>query len=362
MRKLNYFLLLLIISLGCSKSDDRLPLNPVVPEPAIKKNLILLIGDGMGLTHISATRTVNGGTLNMLDCKYVGIQSTHAADRYITDSGASSTAIACGQKANYHSIGVDVNEDPLQSILELVRENGYSTALLTTSSIVHATPAAFYAHRPDRDEYENIAYDLFHADVDFFLGGGKKYFDQRSDGINLLDSLMSKNYQVIESLEQVNGTSKAAVFIAEDHPLRYSSGRGDVLPDGVSVALERLNKNEKGFFMMIEGAQIDWGSDTNDQEYLLEEMLDFDSAVGQALDFAKQDGNTLVVITGDHETGGFALLDGDIEQNTIIGGFNTIHHTGTMVPVFAYGPGAETFAGIYENNELFHLFKDYFGL
>jgi len=362
MRKLNYFLFLLIISLGCSKSDDRLPLNPVNPEPTVKKNLILLIGDGMGLTHITAARTVNGGSLRMLECDYVGIHSTHAADRYITDSGASGTAIACGQKANYFSVGVDVNGNPLQSILELARENGYSTALLTTSSIVHATPAAFYAHQEDRGEYENIAYDLFHADVDFFLGGGKQFFDQRTDGLDLMDSLLSKNYQVVESLDQISSLSKSVVFIADDHPNSYSQGRGDVLPDGVVVALEQMTKSDAGFFMMVEGAQIDWGADSNNEEYLMEEMLDFDRAVGKALDFAKLDGNTLVVITSDHETGGYALLDGNEDQNTIESGFMTIQHTGSMVPVFAYGPGAESFSGVYENNELFHLFKDYFGL
>jgi alkaline phosphatase len=360
MHKLKYLLLIMVIGMGCSKSDDRLPLNPVEPEVLVKKNLILLIGDGMGLTHITAARTVNGGNLRMLECDYVGIQSTHAADRYITDSGASGTAIACGEKTNYHAIGVDVNGNPLQNILEIAQNIGYATALLSTASIVHATPAVFYAHRLDRDEYENIALDLCNANVDFFLGGGKNYFDQRSDDINLIDTLSARGYQVVEDLEEYSGNGKAAIIIAENYPPRYSEGRGDVLSEGVVVALEQMNKNDVGFFMMVEGAQIDWGADSNNEEYLMEEMLDFDRAVGVALDFARQDGNTLVVITADHETGGFTLLNGDEEQHSIETGFMTIEHTGTMVPIFAQGPGAEAFSGVFENKDLFYLFKAYF--
>jgi alkaline phosphatase len=178
----------------------------------------------------------------------------------------------------------------------------------------------------------------------------------------LLDSLSAKNYLVTDDMTMVTGDRKAAVFIAENHPVPYLEGRGDVLPDAVLVAVNQLKQNKNGFFLMVEGAQIDWGGEENDQDYLMAEMLDFDRAVGNALDFAEKDGNTLVVITGDHETAGFALTDGNLAEQTIQGQFITWLHTGTFVPVFAYGPGAEKFTGFYENTEFFIKFLEYYGL
>jgi alkaline phosphatase len=204
--------------------------------------------------------------------------------------------------------------------------------------------------------------ELVTKGVDFFAGGGKIYFDQRTDGLNLIDTLLVRNYQITGDLSQVTGDKKTAVFIADNIPVSYLDGRGDVLPQAVSAALNQLKKNNNGFFMMIEGAQIDWAGEDNNQDYLMAEMLDFDRAVGRALDFAEADGNTLVIITGDHETGGYALTDGNLAENTVQGQFVTWLHTGTMVPVFAFGPGEEEFTGVYENTELFYKFLDFFAL
>ena len=360
MKKIIFLIAVLALLLSCTKNNDNVKLDPVEEETTVQmKNIIFLIGDGMGLAQITGARTVNNDQLNILRCEYIGIQSTHAADEYVTDSGASGTAMSCGQKTNHYTVGVDINGNPLTTILEMAENNGLSTGLLTTSHIAHATPAVFYAHNTDRFDYESIAYELISAHVDFFMGGGKKYFDQRTDGLNLIDSLIAREYQVVNNLSQINGDKKVAALISEDHPPKYSEGRGDVLPNSVDVALNHLKSNENGFFLMIEGAQIDWAGEENDQEYLMDEMLDFDNAVGKALDFAESDGNTLVVITGDHETGGYSLIDGDLAANTVEGEFVTYHHTGSMVPVFAFGPGAEEFIGIYENTEIFYKFKEY---
>ena len=321
-----------------------------------------MIGDGMGLTQITGARTVNGGNLNILRCRSIGIQSTHAADKYVTDSGAAATAMACGKKTNYYSVGVDTAGNPLTNIVEIAEMNQLSTGLITTSEITHATPAAFFAHQADRYQYEAIALELVSKGVDFFLGGGWKYFSQRSDGLNLLDSLVARDYQVKDNLAFVSGNQKTAVLISEGAPLSYLHGRGNVLPDAVTVAVSRLSQNKRGFFLMVEGAQIDWAGEENDQDYLMAEMLDFDRAVGRALDFAEADGNTLVVITGDHETGGYSLTDGNLSNQTVQGQFLTWLHTGTMVPVFAYGPGEEEFAGVYENTAFFYKFLEFFGL
>jgi len=354
---------LLIILYACSGKDDNIALEPIKkPELQHGKNIILMIGDGMGLTQITGARTVNGGNLNILRCRSIGIQSTHAADKYVTDSGAAATAMACGEKANFYSVGVDTAGNPLTSIVEIAEVNQLSTGLITTSEITHATPAAFFAHQTDRYQYEAIALELVSKGVDFFLGGGWKYFNQRSDGLNLLDSLVKRDYQVKDNLAFVSGNQKAAVLISEGAPLTYLHGRGNVLPDAVTVAVSRLSQNKRGFFLMVEGAQIDWAGEDNDQDYLMAEMLDFDRTVGRALDFAEADGNTLVIITGDHETGGYSLIDGNLSNHTVQGQFLTWLHTGSMVPVFAFGPGEEEFTGVYENTAFFYKFLEYFGL
>jgi len=359
-----YILIVLsvFILLSCSKTNEESKMIPIEKPTSDKpENIILLIGDGMGLAQITAARTATNNQLNMLRCDCVGIQSTHAADKYVTDSGASATAMACGEKTNYYTVGVDTDGNPLTSIIELAGNYGLQTGILTTSTIVHATPAAFFAHHTNRFAYEDIALQLTQRNVDFFMGGGKLYFDQRTDGLNLIDSLLAKNYEVVENLDQVSGNKKTAVFIANNDPQRYAWGRGDVLGNSLESALSIFNKNEKGFFIMVEGAQIDWAGEENDQNYLLAEMLDFDRAVGIAIDFAEADGNTLVIITGDHETGGYALLDGNLNSNSVEGGFLTNQHTASMIPVFAIGPGAKEFMGVYENSEIFYKMKSLLG-
>ncbi len=362
MKRLYILVVSMVFLLGCSSNEDELTPKTEKPLPnKIYKNVILMIGDGMGLTQITGARTVNGGQLNMLDCKTIGIQSTHCADKYVTDSGASATAMSSGRKTNYYYVGVDPDGNPLETIVETLVKDGLATGLVTTSTIVHATPAAFYAHQTDRFQYEAIAVELVNSGIDFFAGGGQKYFDQRTDGINLVDSLEAKGYQVLNSTDDISEIKKTALFIAEDSPASIPEGRGPVLKQATQKALENLSASKDGFFLMVEGAQIDWAGEENDQDYLMAEMIDFDHAVGVALDFAEADGQTLVVITGDHETAGFALTNGNLANQTISGQFITWLHTGAMVPVFAYGPGSEAFAGVYENTAIYFKMRDYFG-
>lgn len=193
------------------------------------------------------------------------------------------------------------------------------------------------------------------TDIDLFIGGGRKFFTQRADGLNLTDSLKARGYQIANSIAEVQQitSGKVAAFLADTQQPRFSEGRGDELVKSTEVALRLLRNNKKGMFMMIEGSQIDWGGHGNDTQYIIEEMIDFDKAIGKVLDFAKQDGNTLVIITADHETGGFSINGGDIKTGKVDGKFTTKSHTGVMIPVFAYGPGAEQFSGIYENTAIF---------
>ena len=326
------------------------------PKPATTpKNIIFMVGDGMGTAQVFAGLTANHGTLNLTRCTAIGFQKTQSADAFVTDSGAGATAFAIGKKTKNGAISVDVQDKAYPTILETAKQNGRATGIVVTCSITHATPACFYAHVPSRSQNEDIAAQLTTSDVDVFVGGGRAYFDARTDGKNLVETLKTKGYQVADPTEDFTKTAsgKLAVFTADHEPRKLSEGRGDVLFNGTQTAFKLLNQNKSGFFMVIEGSQIDWGGHENDARYVVAEMLDFDKTIGAVLDFAQQDGRTLVVITADHETGGLAVVDGDMASGNVQGSFSTGDHTGVMVPVFAYGPGADAFIGIYENTAIY---------
>ncbi len=335
------------------------------PEmPARPTNIILMIGDGMGLTQISYGIMEATERMNFERFKVIGLSKTAASDSKVTDSAAGATAFACGKKTYNGAIGVDDNKLPLKTILEYAEEHGLSTGLVATSAITHATPACFISHQPDRNLYENIAADFLKTDIDVFIGGGLAHFTKRADSTDLTKKLKSKGYTVITAVDELVDTkaTKIAALLAPNH-LPVMPDRGDFLPLASQKAVTVLSKNAKGFFLMIEGSQIDFGGHDNDANYIKNELVDFDKAIGEVLDFAQKQGNTLVIVTADHETGGFGL-NGTPQSYKATGfapSFTTKDHTGTMVPVFAFGPGAEQFAGIYENTAIFDKMKTLFG-
>jgi alkaline phosphatase len=351
MRKLFILCLLITISFSAWTQKQKHP-----------KNIILMIGDGMGTAQIYAGLTANKGMLNLERCAVVGFHKNQASDSYVTDSAAGATAFACGQKTYNGAIGVDASGKPIPTILEIAEKNGLATGLIATCSITHATPACFISHQPSRAMDEAIALDFLKTDIDLFIGGGRKFFSKRSDGLNLNDSLTARGYQVANSINEIQQVNKGklAAFLADEQQARFSEGRGDELVKSTEKALQILKENKKGLFLMIEGSQIDWGGHGNDTQYIIEEMIDFDNAIGKVLDFAAADGNTLVVITADHETGGFSIVGGDLHTGKVEGKFNTGNHTGVMIPVFAYGPGAEQFSGIYQNTDIYHKMMNAF--
>lgn len=327
------------------------------------KNIILLIGDGMGASQIYAAMTVSEKPLNIEQFKVSGFSKTYSANDYITDSGAGGTAIATGQKTYNKAIGVDIDTIPCKSILEYAEENNKATGLVATSQVTHATPASFIAHQKQRYMYEAIAEDFFKTDIDVFIGGGLDHFAKRKDSVDMTENLLNKGYQVVYSIEEFDKIKegKLAGLLYDNAPPRYSEGRGEMLVNSTSKAIELLSQNDNGFFLMVEGSQIDWGAHDNNTEFVVEEMIDFDNAVGVALEFAKHHGNTLVIVTADHETGGMGLNGGSLMDHEVKAAFTSGNHTSVMVPVFAYGPNAEDFGGIQENTDLFFKMMDAFG-
>jgi alkaline phosphatase len=341
---------LIIFMIAISCTTDRSKIRESKP-----RNIVLMIGDGMGVAQVYAGLTANGGRLNLEECTYVGFQKTYSASSYITDSGASATAMATGRKTRNGAISVDTSGQRLKTILELAEEAGLSTGLVATSTITHATPAAFVAHNPNRGKYEEIALDFTGAGLEVIIGGGRDHFNRREDGVDLLAEFMEKGYQVTDALAQLDPGHPGPIAVFTDSLAMppVLMGRGDILPRATQLAIQRLSTNQKGFFLMVEGSQIDWAGHDNNTEYLVSEMIDFDEAIGEALHFARRDRKTLVIVTADHETGGMAIEKGHMESGQVSGLFGSDGHTGVMVPVFAFGPGAESFAGIYENTDIF---------
>ncbi len=322
---------------------------------AYPKNIIFLIGDGMGLSQISAGMVYQGGDLQLARFKSIGFIKTQSSDNFITDSGAGATAFSIGVKTYNGAIGVDSLKNSKPTVLEMAEEQGLSTGLVATCAMTHATPASFIAHQPKRSLEEAIAYDYTKTDVDVVIGGGMHYFNSRTDGKNLIDTLKQKGYEVVDSTVDFSllNSSKFYAFTNSYHLPTMKEGRGGFSEKASLKAIDVLSKNKKGFFLMIEGSQIDWGGHSNDADYIAREMVDFDKTIGAVLDWAMRDKNTLVLVTADHETGGLALNSGSIKNKTFTGAFTSKEHTGVMVPVFAYGPGADSFTGIYENTEIF---------
>jgi len=346
MKKLVYFFALgLLLQKGLGQSDG-------------PPNIIFLIGDGMGLTQITSGMYANDNTTALEQFEFVGLSKTHSSKNLVTDSAASGTAMACGEKTQNGFVGMNAKKKSITSILDYCSDLGFRTALLATSSIVHATPASFYAHVNSRKKYETIASQLMQSKVDLFIGGGEKYFNQREDGQNLLTT-QDNPFEMVSSLESFSSSNaqKVGYLTYADEPPKKSMDRTPALPDMLTATLKRLEADGKPFFVMAEASQIDWGGHANDLSYVVSEFTEFNQTIRVALNYAKENENTLVVVTADHETGGLALIKGNIKRNKVEGLFNTIGHSATMVPVFSFGPNAENFKGIYDNTAIFYKMK-----
>ena len=315
-------------------------------------NIILMIGDGMGLSQVSTGMYANGNKTVLEDFEYVGLSKTHSLNYLVTDSAASATAMASGVKTLNQAVGVDEDYKKTKSILEICKEKDFNVGLVVTSEIVHATPACFYANVSSRYDYEDIALQLSEHSVDLFVGGGEDYFNKRKDKRNLLEEM--SGYTFVNSLDEFNKTTskKIGFFTYPGEPPPKKLGREPSLESLTEISLNKISK-DKSFFIMVEGSQIDWGGHDNSLNYVLSEFKEFDLAIAKALEFAKADGNTLVIVTADHETGGLSLSGGNVNKSRVRADFNSGSHTGTMVPVFSYGPYSNLFRGIYDNTAIF---------
>ena len=322
------------------------------------KNIILMIGDGMGLGQISAAMYANQDSLYMQMIRHIGLIKTNSASSIITDSAAGATAFSTGEKTYNGAINMDIYKKPLTPITYTLNKNNMKNGIVTTSSVTHATPACFYGNQLNRYGVdEALAKQFVKSDVEVLIGGGEDFFNNRTDQVDLIDTLKKKGYEIIDSIIDpiYTTTEKLINFCAPKEPASRENGRGEFLPLATHTAISVLNtNNNNGFFLMIEGAQIDWGGHDNNSNYIISETLDFDQSVEVAIEFAKKDKNTLVLVTADHETGGYGITGKKKDSDELITDFLNEDHTATMVPIFAFGPGANNFTGIYHNHILYY--------
>lgn len=333
------------------------------PEPEPVRNLVLMIGDGMGLAQVSMLQIGNDYAPTAFDrAQQVALLVTRSANNRVTDSAAAATALATGCKTDNGTLGVDPSGVPLESSMARAAAKGLATGIVVTSALQHATPGAFYAHVGDRGDMPAITRQLAAADIDVLIGGGRRWLAEPcDDGGTWFDAFVRRGYFVTDDLAQTHsvGREKVLCAVAEKH-LPKASERGDFLPRATERALELLDAasagRPQGFLLLVEGSLIDYALHAGDVGWTLDEMRDFERAVAAAMDFADRTPGTLVVVTGDHETGGLAIsankTDFTLGENGLQYHFSTTSHTATMLPVYLYGTGADRIGGVMENTEL----------
>ena len=354
---MKYFFFFLFFSLfAVSEKVEYIELGSEIQDPVkIKsfekvkpKNIILLIGDGTGFNQIALSRMAIAGydsRLYLDKLPFTGISLTHSADNIVTDSAAAATAWSTGHKTNNKFLSIKPNKEVLQTLPEKLYRKGFLSGLVATSSITHATPAAFYAHVDNRYKEKEIARQLQGSSIDIALGGGKKFFDIDQENINYL-------YNLNDLPKDGPGTSKRVIGLFANDGIRRSEASPTQLAM-TSAAIEHLlsrTSNCSGFFLMSEGSQIDWAGHDNDAKKLIEEFRDFDATIKEVIKFINNNKNTLLIVTADHETGGLQILKKS--KNLIKVQWGTGSHTAGPVGVFSYGPGAENFEGTMDNTDI----------
>ena len=365
------------------------------------KYVFLFIGDGMGLAQVSAAEAYLSAKDSVIGNKYVsfshfpiiGLCTTFSANSYVTCSSAAATALACGTKTNNNMLNITPSGDTLRPITYKLRDAGYKIGVATTVSIDHATPAGFYAASTRRNDYYGIARQLPLSRFNFF--GGGDFLEPQQDGqADIYEYVTEAGYTIVRNPQDVTvGKDKVVLFQAENKekvlPTAIRRASDDLTLSQITEAAIRALENNKGFFVMIEGGQIDWTCHSNDGAAEVYETLDFAAAVQVAVEFYKKHPKeTLIIVTADHETGGMALnidkeanlllvdekidhqqldnntyMDADakkkgekealVQQNKRIGfGWTTDDHSGVAVPIYAIGAGSELFGGKMDNTDI----------
>jgi alkaline phosphatase len=323
----------------------------------VPRNVILMIGDGMGFGQITLAELSAATPLNMESMPYTAFVKTQSLDA-VTDSAAAGTALATGFKTKNGMIGVLPDGTIVPTILEKAIRLRKAAGLVTTTTITHATPAAFGSHVASRGDEADIAPQFIERRIDVLLGGGRSVFlpksdkdSARKDDRNLLQEAREAGYTIVGNREDLLSADEHRLLGLFQASSLTTKAPEPSLAEMTGKAIDVLSQDKEGFFLMVEGGQIDWRCHDNDLVGAAKQTLDFDTAVGKALDFARKHRDTLVIVTADHETGGLSLVYPD-EGMRIKAKWTTTGHSGCNVPLLAYGPGAGLFTGILDNTDI----------
>lgn len=332
----------------------------VTAEAQEVKNIIFLIGDGMGLASASMMQLENNYASTIFDeADNVALQKTYSLDNRVTDSAASGTALATGFKTNNTMLGQLPNGTNVESLMELAADRGKATGLVVTTYLQHATPGAFYAHVPSRHEYATISEQLLASDIDIAIGGGMAFFEERyNNRKKAVKAIAESGFSLVESLDADMDGERVLALLAD----KEIENRTGYLAKATAAAINHLSECEEGFVLMVEGSLIDGMGHGNDAKGQQGEMRDFMEAMEVAVAYAREHTDTLVVVTADHETGGLAIISGNADFNLSEQGVEykwaTGDHSGVMVPIYLYGTGAELINGVMENADLGKRLKE----
>lgn len=327
-------IIILVLTSGPLAEDAAAASAPNPAAPRTAKNVIVLIPDGCSSEQYTLARWFKGAPL-ALDRILVGAVKTHVADSVVADSAPAASAFATGHRTSCTFISLGPQNPPLAcvprpdprqsykplaTVLEGAKLLGKATGLVVTSRISHATPAAFYAHVPSRRQENDIAEQGVYQNLDVVLGGGRRQLlphedgGRRTDRENLVEVLQQRGYAFVTTAEELHKVKTGQVYgIFAPNNLEAEIDRPEFAPrqptleDMTQKALELLSQDPEGFFLLVEGSQVDWAGHAHDPAHLLSDLLMFDRAVNAALDFARQDGNTLVLAASDHNTGGLTI-------------------------------------------------------
>lgn len=317
-------------------------------------NVIIMIGDGMGLEQVSCAWVLNHGKLNLDRFPSIGLSRTWCTNELITDSGAGGTALAAGVKTAYSHVGTAADSTDLASVLVKAKELGKKTGVAVTCHFADATPCDFCCHNEYRYNQDDLIADYVTCGVDYLSGGGLDWFTvKRKDNRDITREMAAADYTVALTEEELMAADLPVIGILAPDNLPVAMERGDLYRRTVARGLDILSREsgDQGFVMMLEGSCIDDWLHGNDIEKAMEELLDFDRTIGDVLTWAAADGHTLVVVTADHNTGALTLQDGNLEEGRIGVAFGSESHNGIAVPVYAWGPGSDAFTGIRDNAE-----------
>lgn len=312
----------------------------------IPHSIIFVIADGMGIGQFTLMY-YDIPNFAPADFTHTGLMTVHPSGlRKVPDSANTATSMATGVKTHRGGIGVDENDHPVKTVLEWAEETGMSTGLVATSSIAHATPASFAAHIDERSNYKEIALQMAESDVDVMLGGGRVHWEGKP-----MEIFQNRGGEIIFDFDPELETEKPLLgLFAEKHFRSAVEDREVGTTEMARLAVKLLSKNEAGFFLMVEESQVDFAGHANNSEYLSAELKSLNSVLKFCLNYQKENPNTLVLFTADHETGGMSVED--TKEGALNIQFTTGHHTANMIPVFAIGPGADAFSGVYDNTDI----------